>query len=67
MTCMLCVLCALNLENEAVVIATILSFVAALVFFLLELLVFKSMFVRNIIPMAVIASSSIVFLALYHF
>ncbi|CAN1137390.1 Ergosterol biosynthetic protein 28 [Linum perenne] len=47
-TCTLCYTCAFNLDNKPLYLVTLLSFVYALVHFLLETLVYKSMSFANL-------------------
>ncbi|CAI7916167.1 unnamed protein product, partial [Closterium sp. NIES-54] len=46
-TCMLCILCALHLDSRPLYLATLASFLFALLHFLLELLVYKTMTLKN--------------------
>lgn len=48
LTCTLCFLCALNLDNRPLYLATFLSFVYALGHFLTEYLVYKTMAAANL-------------------
>ncbi|GJP86175.1 hypothetical protein CLOP_g16233, partial [Closterium sp. NIES-67] len=57
-TCTLCILCALHLESRPLFLATFASFVIALVHFLLELLVYKTMTVKNFAAPCFFASVS---------
>lgn len=55
MTCVLCVMTAYNMDDRGLYLATLISFVAALVFFSIELVVYKTMTLRSIAAMVVIA------------
>ncbi|CAI5518469.1 unnamed protein product, partial [Closterium sp. Naga37s-1] len=46
-TCTLCILCALHLDSRPLYLATLASFLFALLHFLLELLVYKTMTLKN--------------------
>ncbi|KAK3140326.1 hypothetical protein QOZ80_5AG0399390 [Eleusine coracana subsp. coracana] len=48
LTCTLCFLCALNLENRPLYVATFLSFIYALGHFLTEYLIYQTMAVANL-------------------
>lgn len=48
-TCILCLLSAFNLDSEPLFLATFLSFFVALLHFTLELLVYKTMAVKNVL------------------
>ncbi|CAI5977358.1 unnamed protein product [Closterium sp. NIES-64] len=57
-TCTLCILCALHLDSRPLYLATLASFVFALLHFLLELLVYKTMTVKNFAAPCFFASVS---------
>eukprot|EP00882_Tetradesmus_deserticola_P001237 GHRQ01001338.1.p1 GENE.GHRQ01001338.1~~GHRQ01001338.1.p1 ORF type:complete len:161 (+),score=43.75 GHRQ01001338.1:190-672(+) len=58
LTCGLCLICARNPTNAAVYGATLLSFVVALVHFVTELLVFKTMSIKGAATPLIIAGLS---------
>ena len=63
-TCMLCVLCGLRMEEEPTLyLATLGSFAVALVKFAAELLVFKTVDVKGATSPGVIATVSVVWMA----
>lgn len=63
-TCMLCVLCGLRMAEEPTLyLATLSSFVVALVKFAGELLVFKTVDVKGAMSPVVIATVSVVWMA----
>lgn len=61
-TCMLCVLCAFNMKEPTLYLATIGSFVAALLHFGTELLVYKTVDIKGAMSPFLIASISIVWM-----
>ncbi|CAI5988665.1 unnamed protein product [Closterium sp. NIES-65] len=61
-TCTLCILCALHLDSRPLYLATLTSFVFALLHFLLELLVYKTMTVKNFAAPCFFASVSTVWM-----
>jgi len=65
-TCVLCVLCACYIKEPAIFLATLLSFVIALVFFALEFLVYETMSPASIMSPFVVASISIIWMS-YHY
>jgi len=62
MSCTLCVLTAYEPSNKLLMFATFMSFVLALGHFAVELVVFKTATVRNCIPQAIVAGTSIFWL-----
>lgn len=48
LTCLLCVMTAFNLDNEALYLVTFLSFVFALGYFLIECFIYQTMAVKNV-------------------
>lgn len=63
-TCLLCVVTALNLDNEALYLVTFLSFVFALGYFLLECFVYHTMAVKGLASMFFFAGGSIIWMSL---
>jgi hypothetical protein len=57
LTCLLCVMTALNLDNEALYLVTFLSFVFALGYFLLECFVYHTMAVKSLASLFFFAGS----------
>lgn len=64
LTCTLCFLCALNLDNKPLYIATFLSFIYALGHFLTEYLIYHTMAVGNLSTVGFFAGTSIVWMLL---
>lgn len=62
LTCLLCVMTALNLDNEALYLVTFLSFVVALGYFLIECFVYHTMAVKSLASMFFFAGSSLTIL-----
>ncbi len=62
LTCCLCWICALHVEERGVYLATLVSFFIALGYFIVELLIYGTQKPKNIVPMAVIAGGSIVWM-----
>lgn len=58
-TCALCLLLSQNLDNRALFIVTFFSFAVALVFFTLELVVYRTVDLRGVWMQAVIAGTSL--------
>jgi hypothetical protein len=61
LTCTLCFLCALNLENRPLYIATFLSFIYALGHFLTEYLIYHTMAVANLSMVGFFAGTAFAF------
>lgn len=64
LTCGLCLICAKNPFNRAVYGATLLSFIAALVHFALELFVFKTSSFRGVLTPSIVAGLSTTWMGL---
>lgn len=64
LTCTLCLLCATNLENRPLYIATLLSFVYALGHFATEFFIYGTMALKNLLTVAFFAGTSIVWMLL---
>ncbi|EFJ47056.1 hypothetical protein VOLCADRAFT_105276 [Volvox carteri f. nagariensis] len=64
MTCALCLACAMDPSNKTVYGTTLFSFVVALLFFLSELLVYKTVTIRGALSPMIIASISTAWLSL---
>ncbi|KAG2497761.1 hypothetical protein HYH03_004033 [Edaphochlamys debaryana] len=64
MTCALCVACARDVSNQNVYATTLFSFGVALLFFLSELFVYRTLSIRGAIMPMIIASVSVTWLAL---
>lgn len=62
LTCGLCLICARNPTNPAIYGATLLSFVVALVHFVTELLVFKTMTLKGAASPMVVAGLSVLWM-----
>ena len=54
-TCLLCLLCAFNLDQSAIVLATIGSFVIALVYFMLEYFVYRTVSIASVMSPFIVA------------
>ncbi|KAF4383636.1 hypothetical protein F8388_014136 [Cannabis sativa] len=64
LTCTLCYLCAFNLENKPLYLATFLSFVYALGHFLTEYIIYHTMAIANLSTVCFFAGTSIVWMLL---
>nr|AAM62559.1 unknown [Arabidopsis thaliana] len=64
LTCTLCFLCAFNLENKPLYLATFLSFIYALGHFLTEYLFHQTMTIANLSTVGFFAGTSIVWMLL---
>ncbi|CAN6554711.1 unnamed protein product [Malus baccata var. baccata] len=64
LTCTLCYLCAFNLENKPLYLATFLSFVYALGHFLSEYLTYQTMAIANLSTVSFFAGTAIVWMLL---
>ncbi|CAL4904783.1 unnamed protein product [Urochloa decumbens] len=64
LTCTLCFLCALNLENRPLYLATFLSFIYALGHFLTEYFIYNTMAAANLSTVGFFAGTSIVWMLL---
>ncbi|KAL5560910.1 hypothetical protein UlMin_030657 [Ulmus minor] len=64
LTSTLCFLCAFNLENKPLYLATFLSFIYALGHFLTEYLIYQTMAITNISTVGFFAGTSIVWMLL---
>lgn len=65
LTCTLCFMCALNLENGPLYLVTLLSFFYALGHFLTEYLIYHTMAITNLAAVAFFAGTSIVWMILH--
>ncbi|CAN1185215.1 Ergosterol biosynthetic protein 28 [Linum perenne] len=61
-TCTLCYTCAFNLDNKPLYLVTLLSFIYALVHFLMETLVYQTMSIANLTTVSFFAGTSIVWM-----
>lgn len=59
LTCTLCVLCAFNLDNKPIYLATFLSFVYAFGHFLTEYLIYHTMAIGNLTTVGIFAGNSV--------
>ncbi|XP_073107656.1 ergosterol biosynthetic protein 28 isoform X1 [Elaeis guineensis] len=59
LTCTLCFLCAFNLENKPLYLATFLSFIYAFGHFLTEYLIYHTMAASNLITVGIFAGTSL--------
>lgn len=64
LTCTLCYLCAFNLHDRPLYLATILSFVYAFGHFLTEFLIYQTMAIKNLVTVGIFAGTSIVWMLL---
>lgn len=55
LTCTLCFLCAFNLENKPIYLATFLSFIYAFGHFLTEYLIYRTMAIANLTTVGIFA------------
>lgn len=60
LTCTLCFLCAFNLDNKPLYLATFLSFVYALGHFLTEYLVYRTMAITNLSTVTFFAGTNLI-------
>ncbi|KMS99670.1 hypothetical protein BVRB_1g021760 [Beta vulgaris subsp. vulgaris] len=65
LTCTLCFLCAFNLDDKPIYLATFLSFVYALGHFLTEYLVYGTMTIANLSTVGFFAGTSIIWMGLH--
>ncbi|KAK2981746.1 hypothetical protein RJ640_005998, partial [Escallonia rubra] len=61
LTCTLCILCAFNLENRPLYLATLLSFVYAFGHFLTEHLIYHTMAIGNLTTVGIFAGTTAIF------
>ncbi|XP_024356802.1 ergosterol biosynthetic protein 28 isoform X1 [Physcomitrium patens] len=64
LTCLLCVMTAFNLDNEALYLVTFLSFVFALGYFLIECFIYQTMAVKNVASLFFFAGGSIIWMSI---
>ncbi|KAM7479081.1 hypothetical protein LguiA_027294 [Lonicera macranthoides] len=64
LTCTLCYLCAFNLDNKPLYLATFLSFIYAFGHFLTEYLIYQTMSTRNLATVGFFAGTSILWMLL---
>ncbi|OIT36358.1 PREDICTED: ergosterol biosynthetic protein 28 [Nicotiana attenuata] len=64
LTCTLCYLCAFNLHDRPLYLATLLSFVYAFGHFLTEFLIYQTMEIKNLVTVGIFAGTSIVWMSL---
>ncbi|KAL6211844.1 hypothetical protein ACLB2K_017067 [Fragaria x ananassa] len=64
LTCTLCYLCAFNLDNKPLYLATFLSFIYALGHFLTEYLIYHTMAIANLSTVGFFAGTSIIWMLL---
>ncbi|KAB5568825.1 hypothetical protein DKX38_002618 [Salix brachista] len=64
LTCTLCFLCAFNLDNKPLYLATFLSFIYAFGHFLTEYLIYQTMAVANLTTVSIFAAQAILVLGL---
>lgn len=67
LTCTLCFLCAFNLDNKQLYLATFLSFIYALGHFLTEYLIYQTMAIANLTTVSIFAGMSVSHIMLHHF
>lgn len=65
LTCTLCFLCAFNLENKPLYLATFLSFIYALGHFLTEYLIYHTMAVSNLSTVAFFAGNFLLLICFF--
>jgi hypothetical protein len=59
LTCTLCFLCAFNLENKPLYLATFLSFIYAFGHFLTEYLIYRTMAIANLTTVGIFAGMNV--------
>ncbi|CAN4122466.1 unnamed protein product [Withania somnifera] len=64
LTCTLCYLCAFNLHDRPLYLATLLSFFYAFGHFLTEFLIYQTMEIKNLVTVGIFAGTSIVWMLL---
>ncbi|KAL1546845.1 ergosterol biosynthetic protein 28-like [Salvia divinorum] len=64
LTCTLCYLCAFNLDNKPLYLATFLSFIYAFAHFLSEYLIYHTMAIGNLTTVGIFAGTSIILMLL---
>nr|AFK36233.1 unknown [Medicago truncatula] len=64
LTCTLCYICAFNLDNKPLYLATFLSFIYALGHFSTEYLIYHTMAISNLTTVGIFAGTSIVWMLL---
>ncbi|RVX22499.1 Ergosterol biosynthetic protein 28 [Vitis vinifera] len=67
LTCTLCFLCAFNLDNKQLYLATFLSFIYALGHFLTEYLIYQTMAITNLTTVSIFAGMCVSHIMLHHF
>ena len=66
-TCILCVACAQNIDNEALYLSTFSSFIVALLYMLNELIVHQTIDVKGATSPLIVAGVSIVWMGLNYY
>ncbi|MED6136485.1 hypothetical protein PIB30_056535 [Stylosanthes scabra] len=64
LTCTLCYICAFNLDNKPIYLATFLSFIYALSHFVTEYFIYQTMQIQNLSAVTFFAGTSIVWMLL---
>ncbi|XP_057729855.1 ergosterol biosynthetic protein 28 isoform X1 [Arachis stenosperma] len=64
LTCTLCYICAFNLDNKPIYLATFLSFIYALGHFVTEYFIYQTMQIQNLSAVAFFAGTSIMWMLL---
>lgn len=64
-TCALCLVLSQNLDNKALFIVTFFSFFVALLFFTLEVVVYRTVSLRGVWMQGVVASTSLVLMYMH--
>eukprot|EP00249_Psilotum_nudum_P005446 c18881_g1_i1 orf=102-494(+) len=64
LTCTLCFLCARNLEDQPLYVATLISFVYAFGHFLTEYFIYETMALKNLLTVSIFAGTSVIWMLL---
>jgi len=64
-TCALCLFLSYNLDNRALFVVTFFSFAVALLFFMSEVLVYRTVSLRGVWMQGVVASTSLVLMYMH--
>ncbi|KAG6543462.1 hypothetical protein Mapa_015132 [Marchantia paleacea] len=62
LTCTLCIICAMNLDDKPLYLTTLLSFVYALGHFITEVLIYETMAIKNLATVSLFAVPSLVWM-----
>jgi hypothetical protein len=65
LTCVLCIICAYNMHERGIYLATLISFYTAFTFFTIEFILYQTMLIKNILAVAFFASSSALWMTIH--